>query len=637
MNSSGIISTRVLTVGIIIMLITVLSSCNNEFVSELPPEPEDPDTYDMSVWEGIEPGIHSGFGSVDAVYPKSIPPTGNITDSIKLQGWKGERVNCKLLVWSAGKDEQINISLKKFSNGNFRIDNDCISISVMKYVLTDEFLNERSTSCGPRDNDKVPAHISPDLLSNENSFMPDIPGTRPVWISVNIPEDAPAGIYKGLISRQSASGTVNHVISLEVQNKVLPAPSEWSFHLDLWQNPYAVARYNGVELWSKEHFELLRPLLKKLANAGQKCITTTLIDKPWDGSACFDAFGSTIKWIRKKDGTWEYDYTVFDQYVSLAMESGIKEQINCYSMMPVGNKFSWFDEETSETVIMEAIPGTDKYENLWREFLNNFKVHLTEKGWLDITTLALDERGEEEMKNLFSFLKQTAPEFKISMAGFYYKDINSCIYDYSSNWRHIGIISGGVIESRKNSGLKTTYYVACGIPKPNNFTFSPLSESCYEGWFAAAKGLDGFLRWAYNSWPENPVIDSRYTKWPSGDTYLVYPGARSSIRFERLREGIQDYEKIRILREELAGNSSVEAAYALKRLNDFLDSIDTKTLDNKTAAKVINEGKQVVYEIVNSVYNDQTGSSAQLSKKPELQLMGNRFLTLSTVRFHWYD
>jgi lysophospholipase L1-like esterase len=320
-----------------------------------------------------------------------------------------------------------------------------------------------------------------------------------------------------------------------------------------------------------------------------------------------------IKWIKKKDGTWEYDYTAFDQYVSLAMASGIKEQINCYSMVPVGNKFSWFDEETSETIIMEAIPGTDKYETLWRDFLNDFKVHLEEKGWLDITTLALDEREEEEMKNMFSFLRQTAPEFKITMSGFYYEAINSSIYDFSSNWRHAGKISGGVIESRKKSNLKTTYYVACGIPKPNNFTFSPPSESCYEGWFAAAKGFDGFLRWAYNSWPENPEIDSRYTKWPSGDTYLVYPDARSSVRFERLREGIQDYEKIRILRKELAENTSMEALAARERLNNFLNSIDNKTLDNQSAAEVINEGKQLIYQIVKSVVNNQSARSGNIS------------------------
>jgi hypothetical protein len=587
-----------LIAGILFLFVVLSFAFDTGKYPELPDEPADPDTYDLSVWNNVKPGIHSGFGSIDVAYSKSIPPNGSIPESLSLRGWKGERVNGMLLVWSANSKEKISIKISGFSSDHGKISEERTSVSVVRYILTDEFPggNDR------RDKAKFPAHLKPDLLSKANSFILDTPGTRPVWISVDIPSDAPAGIYTGTISRQSASGTVNHEIVLEVLNKTLPAPSEWSFHLDLWQNPYAVARFHGVKLWSKAHVDMLRPLLKKLADAGQKCITTTLIDKPWGDNTgngpCFDSYGSMINWTRKKDGSWKYDYTVFDQYVSLDMECGIKGQINCYSMVPISNKFTWFDEETAETVVKEAFPGTAEYEDIWRNFLGDFKIHLREKGWLEKTTIGLDEREEEEMTKMFSFLKQTAPEFKIAMAGFYYKELNSSIYDFSSNWRHTGIISGNVIESRKKSGLKTTYYVACMIPKPNNFTFSFPSESCYEGWFASAMGFDGFLRWAYNSWPENPVIDSRYTRWPSGDTYLVYPDALSSVRFERLREGIQDYEKIRILRKELTENPSKEAAAAKERLNNFMNSINTKTLESRSAADVINEGKNLVFEIV---------------------------------------
>lgn len=41
-------------------------------------------------------------------------------------------------------------------------------------------------------------------------------------------------------------------------NRTLPAPAEWAYHLDLWQNPFAVARYYQVPLWSKEHFDAMR-------------------------------------------------------------------------------------------------------------------------------------------------------------------------------------------------------------------------------------------------------------------------------------------------------------------------------------------------------------------------------------------
>ena len=65
-----------------------------------------------------------------------------------------------------------------------------------------------------------------------------------------------------------------------------------------------------------------------------------------------------------------------------------------------------------------------------------------------------------------------------------------------------------------------------------------------------------FLRWAYNSWVEDPIRDSRFRTWAAGDTYLVYPEGRSSIRFERLVEGIQDWEKIRLLKTEFSGDEA---------------------------------------------------------------------------------
>ena len=269
---------------------------------------------------------------------------------------------------------------------------------------------------------------------------------------------------------------------------------------------------------------------------------------------------------------------------------------------PLRNDFTWFDEESSETIVEKLFPAHRNMKIIWRPFLADFRKHLKSKGWLDKTAIGLDEREEEEMTNMFNFMDEAAPEFKIAMAGFYHGSINSRIYDFCSNWRDCGRIPVDSIQARKDAGLITTYYVACGIPKPNNFTFSPPAESCFEGWIASSMGFDGFLRWAYNSWPENPLVDSRYIKWPAGDTYFIYPGPLSSVRFERLREGIQDYEKIRILREDLAAESSDDAAAALLKLESFLSTIDAITIEEKSAAEVINEGKKVLSEIVSTVY-----------------------------------
>ncbi|MBN1387057.1 MAG: DUF4091 domain-containing protein [Bacteroidales bacterium] len=574
------------------LILLTSNGCNNRAIDkESITEAGDPMVVDPEVWSSVDEGLNSGFGSTDIRYSRSIPPKGDIKTEISLTGWKGEKVHCQLLFWSVSDQDTIRV-ISENNGANDLVPGKDIIFSTVKYVLADEFLN----GCGYRNKDTIASYLVPDMLDDTSSF--NLPGmqTRPVWISIDIPSGIEPGIHDILITATSYYDTINHSIHLEVQDKILPPPDSWSFHLDLWQNPFAVARYHNVQLWSEEHMNLLKPLLTMLAEAGQKCITTSITHKPWGGQT-YDPFESMITWLKSSDGFWEYDYSVFDQYVQLAIDCGITEQINCYSMVPWCNKYSWYDQDSGKFITGEAIPGSIEYMNIWKPFLNDFRVHLMEMGWLEKTTIAMDERGEEEMKKMFGFLDEEAPDFRVSLAGRYFEDINRYIYDFSYNWRHITAGTKRVTSERKDSGNISTYYVACGIPSPNTFTFSPPAEAAYLGWFAAAMGFDGFLRWAYNSWPENPVYDSRFIKWPSGDTYLVYPGARSSIRFEKLIEGIQDYEKIRILKKELLLNPSMEAAAAEIRLQEFLSSINTDFPDSLMAKDIVSEGKKILEEI----------------------------------------
>jgi hypothetical protein len=75
-------------------------------------------------------------------------------------------------------------------------------------------------------------------------------------------------------------------------------------------------------------------------------------------------------------------------------------------------------------------------------------------------------------------------------------------------------------------------------------------EAFWLGAYPSMCGLDGFLRWAWNSWPQDPVQDATYWNWRAGDTYLVYPDGSPSLRFLELRNGIVASEKVRILREQ---------------------------------------------------------------------------------------
>jgi hypothetical protein len=421
--------------------------------------------------------------------------------------------------------------------------------------------------------------------------------TRPVWVTIDVPSDTPTDEYKGKITITPEQGkTLTLDIYLEVQDLVLPPASEWSYHLDLWQNPFAAARVHDVILWSEEHFARMKPLMTMLAEAGQKCITTSIVHKPWDGQTQ-DHFNSMIDWKKKRDGSWEYDYTDFDRWVEFAHETGITEQINCYTMVPWEMSFRFYDEEQGRFDTLKALSGTQEYNDLWKPFLVDFARHLKSKNWFEKTTIAMDERPMEDMKHVINLVKSVDPEYKITLAGDYHEEIADEIFDLcltsSIN------LPKEVMAKRSSDGKHTTYYTCCVEPYPNNFTFSPPAEGTWQAWHAANKGYNGYLRWAYNSWVNNPMIDSRFRSWPAGDTYLVYPDARSSIRFERIREGIQDFEKIRIIKARMEGKSNT---ILMDSLNSHLRQFEISNLKNTSASDMVNTGKELINEISRKFY-----------------------------------
>ncbi|MFV0536644.1 MAG: glycoside hydrolase domain-containing protein [Dysgonomonas sp.] len=541
-------------------------------------------------WEQVPAGLNASIASIDKRYAKNDVPFVKQKSSCEITGWKGEKLSAQLLLWSVNDVEQIECTISDFSSSNNTLPANIAQTRFVRYVMTDEF----GPGCGYRKPEDFPASLSADMLDNIKSFNLAAKTVRPVWITVEIPRDAQADIYKSKI-RIMAKGEKSQEfeIILNVQNKVLPPAREWTYHLDLWQHPSAVARAQNLKLWSDEHFEALKPLMKMLADAGQKVITTNVNKDPWNVQT-FDPYADMIIWTKDKKGKWSYDYTIFDKWVMFMMDLGVDKMINCYSLVPWNNELHYKDAK-GNIITVKADPGTKEFEEMWGPFLTDFTKHLKEKGWLHKTNIAMDERAPKEMEATIEFLQRTAPELGISLAD------NHNSYKKYPFIKEISVSADAKVDSadiamRRQKGLITTYYVCCSDKFPNVFTFSDSAEAVYSAWYALAADYDGYLRWAYNSWVENPLTDSRFRTWPAGDTYIVYPEARSSIRFERLVEGIQDIEKIRILRKELKRLNTKESLEKLARLNREIARFNTIS-PLKSPDIMLNRAKVVVNEV----------------------------------------
>ena len=553
-------------------------------------EASNPISTNPSLWVKVS-APQVSWGSTDIRYKKEEPaPIARLKKDINLTAWKGERVSAQLVVWTPEALDNLSFIASDLTSGKETISKDNVRTGFVRYVMTDELNKDGKGGCGYRKSSDYDSTLVADPIDHIASTL-TVPAnaTQGGWISVRVPQQVKAGKYTGTVTVKDGDKVLSELkLAVNVKNRTLPASTEWAFHLDLWQNPYAEARYYNVEPFSKEHFDRMRPDMQNYVDAGGKVITASIMHKPWNGQT-YDPFESMVTWLKKADGTWYFDYTVFDKWVEYMMSLGVKKQINCYSMVPWRLSFQYFDQASNSFKYLDAKPGEAAYDEFWGNMLTSFAKHLKEKGWFDITHISMDERPMKDMLATLKVIRKADKDFKVSLAGTYHDELVKELHDYC-----IAIgekFPAEVIKSRKEAGQVTTYYTCCTEPRPNTFTFSAPAEAEWLGWFAAKENLDGYLRWALNSWVKNPLQDSRFTAWAAGDTYMIYPEGRSSIRFERLIEGIQSYEKIRILKEEFEkkGNKS-----AIKKIDKILKAFDEFSLEEIPAATVVTKAKEAI-------------------------------------------
>lgn len=466
----------------------------------------------------------------------------------KGDAWKGDRASSQFVLWSTNKEqEQVTLSTGDLTNGNnHKIDSSNIKAHFVK------------TTKAARGNPSQgrPQEDIPDILGSSDPVDIEPFNVQPIWVSIDVPRDAAPGIYQGQLTATSASGeSVTFNLELEVLDLTLPEVKDWDFALDLWQNPYAVARVNNIpenQLWTKAHFDAMKPHYEMLAAAGQKVITTTVTYDPWN-SQTYDRYDSMVKWTKKADGSFEFNFDIFDQWVQFMMDLGIDKQIDAYSMVSWASKIKYYDEATQRDIIETVPVGDPKWTVMWRAFLEAFVPHLEEKGWLDITTMANDERSVNDMIKAADLIDEVSDgRLKIS-AAMNYNSLKDPRLDRIHNIS-VGLIYiqhnnkdlAEIAEHRRSLGLVTTIYNCVGH-FPNSFTRSNPAEPVWVMWYSLRHKTDGYLRWAFDSFVQNPYETTDFRTWESGDSAQVYPGAVSSIRFEKMKEGIRDVEKVRYI------------------------------------------------------------------------------------------
>ena len=113
---------------------------------------------------------------------------------------------------------------------------------------------------------------------------------------------------------------------------------------------------------------------------------------------------------------------------------------------------------------------------------------------------------------------------------------------------------------------KTSFYTACWEIKPNSLICNEPGDTWFLPLYSFANGMTRFSRYAFNNWSEVNLKDARNSEVPPGDAFFIYPGSRTSVRFEKLKEGISTALKFSQLINEARNKGDKQMGKKLEAL-----------------------------------------------------------------------
>lgn len=497
---------------------------------------------------------------------------GRDTTRLALTAVRGEQVSAQLAIAAGHRidDLRARVSRLRGPDGH-TLPPQASQVRYVRYAPVMRAKSEHDWSASIEDvssSREVSGDRNPDVVGDPLAELPavDVPAyaAQPVWFTFRVPRDARPGTYTATVTLRSSTGRLaSYPLTLEVSRAQVPAPRDYRFHLDVWMQPETIATQADVPLWSRRHWRLMEAYFADLASRGQKVVNTAIVDNPWHHewalgetrSQTWEPYRSMVAWAW--DGErFSFDYDRFDRYVTAARRAGLGPTIAAYSMLAFHSEehLTYTDTRTGKRVYEEVELGGERWREAWGAFLRDFSAHLRQRGWLADTWLSFDERPPETMTVVRDFVHEVAPEFdeRIAVAGTL--DTEGIAHNLSVGWRDLEKVTDELVKRRRQAGKRTTFYVYGWPPHPNTLAFSPAVEARMLPWIAAQRHLDGLLRWSYNSWPAEVFTDPVFV-FVQGDEYLVYPGEKgrpmSSVRWEQLREGIEDFELVAQVRERL--------------------------------------------------------------------------------------
>ncbi len=423
-----------------------------------------------------------------------------------------------------------------------------------------------------------------------------------VYLNLTVPRDTAPGIYPCRIRFYGCHGIFDEVLlaecafSVDVRAFVFPDSRDNGFHLDLWQHCSNLARKHEVPLWSDAHFAVLEQYVKSLADLGVKCVTVVASEIPWNGQWCYQMPQNAnlyeyamIGVVRHTDGTFGYDYTPMQRYIDLCAKYGIDECISVFGLANVWRTTAYLPDgliinpdypDGMHIRYLDEADGLYKYMREGHDiedYIRALEQYFITTGQIDRIRIAADEPSVlEPFKMSLERLHAAAPSFRCKTACNLPEFVDAFEHLMDDFIFDIDTVADRFDELQATFAAhpdkRFLYYVCCGPDFPNTFLMSELVESYFLGIYASFANLQGFLRWNYTVFNDDPRTNAVTHNWNNGDTHFVYPARNGAplltLRWHALKRGIRFFVLLEQLKKQGRLDEHRAAIFRVLRTED---------------------------------------------------------------------
>lgn len=419
---------------------------------------------------------------------------------------------------------------------------------------------------------------SSDIIKSVSGYYPDpilyqehtnvsFGTAQPIWVSIKIPKDIIPGIYNGEVS---ISGEVDgdqfirtKPISIEVFKPVIDGTSLWVTNWFFLDQLHYLNNNQPVKEYSDVYWDLVRIMAKTLSEYRQN----VAIISPLEHTE-----------FTRIDDKWGFDFTNFNRHVKIFIEEGVIGRLEGWHF---GNRIdgSWSGDfglkvpvlEKEDTRLETKALDNPETRNFYDQFLPVLMENIKSNGWSDqyiqhIADEPIDANVESYLE-ISKYIKSVLPEIKIIEACHTSKlEGHVDIWVPQMNYLNEDI---NFYKEQQNKSDEVWYYT-CLAPKgeyANRFVEQPLIKTRLLHWVNYKYGIPGYLHWGFNHWSSGSGISitgdpyddasglilSSGNVLPGGDSWIAYPAEGEiypSIRLESMRDGIVDYELLKMYAEE---------------------------------------------------------------------------------------